>query len=303
MQQKRGRHEFSMSEPELLIEYMDRHAEWAVIVALVGGGQEINTGEVGLSGWIDALQSRFTHWDSYFSSDIFVGNYAIGELKEDAFEQSQSVRGLHLATSMRSFRAEHLSNAIHSLVEGDGELAKREVRKIKERYPIKVTRDLERAKSWIKSQRRGNESSGVLASSGALRLKASGLFVRNEIDPRHWFLKPFEDVRSSSFLEDIATEFQVQGLELDWCLVAWGADFRFIKESFEYWQFKGAKWQKRKQLESQNYLKNSYRVLLTRARQGMVIYIPEGDADDQTRPPSYYDGTYNYLLESGIDEL
>lgn len=303
MQQKRGRHQFSMSEPELLIEFMDRHEDWAVIVALVGGGQEINTGEAGLAGWVEALQRRFSHWDSYFSSDIFEGSYVVDGLTAGSFRQSMSVKGLHLATSMRSFRAEYLANAIHFLVEGKADFARREFGKIKGRYPIKVTRDLDKAKSWVKYRQRGNESSGMLASSGALRLKACGIFVKNEVDPRNWFLNPPDDVRSSSFLEDVATEFQVQGLELDWCLVAWGADYRFVNESFEFWQFKGTRWQQRKKLDSQHYLRNAYRVLLTRARQGMVIYVPEGCKEDHTRLPSYYDGVYAYLLRSGVEQL
>lgn len=303
MQQKRGQHQFSMSEPELLIEFMDRHEDWAVIVALVGGGQEINTGEVGLAGWVAALENRFKHWDSYYSSDLFEGNYVAEGVSGRDFDQSKSTKGLHLATSMRSFRAEHLSNAVHFLVDGNAKFSSRELVRIKEKYPIRVTRDLNKAKLWIRRCQRGTESSGMLASSGALRLKPCGIFVKNDIEPSNWFLNPFEDVRSSNFLEDVATEFQVQGLELDWCLMAWDADFRFVDGLFECWQFKGTKWQQRKQLDSKNYLKNAYRVLLTRARQGMIIYVPKGTDDDQTRLPQYYDGTYEFLLKSGVEPL
>lgn len=303
MRKKRNKPNFSMSEPELLIEFMDRHKEWSVIVALIGGGQEINTGETGLIGWVDALRDKFNHWDVYYSSSLFNGSYVTDGLNNSSFTQSQSIDSLHLATSMRSFRSERLSNAIHHLVDGEAIATHSEIRQLKKQYPIYVTRDLNKAKYWIKQQQRGNESAGILASSGAQRLKPEGIYVKNEIDPRNWFLNPFEDVRSSNFLEDVATEFQVQGLELDWCLVAWDADYRFMNGGFEHWQFKGTKWQKRNNPDSQRYLKNSYRVLLTRARQGMVIYVPEGNAQDETRCPSYYDGIYDYLLSCGIESL
>ncbi|WP_052480786.1 DUF2075 domain-containing protein [Gilvimarinus agarilyticus] len=303
MQRKRKKPKFSMSEPELLIEFMDRHREWSVIVALIGGGQEINTGEIGLSGWVEALEDRFKHWDIYYSSKLFNGNYITDGLDSSSFSKSQSINDLHLATSMRSFRAEHLSNAIHHLVDGNASTAKSEIVQLIDQYPVRITRDFEKAKQWVRDQQRGNESAGMLASSGATRLKSEGIYVKNEIDPRNWFLNPFEDVRSSNFLEDVATEFQVQGLELDWCLVAWDADYRFVNGAFEHWQFKGTKWQKRNNSDSQRYLKNAYRVLLTRARQGMVIYVPEGNAQDGTRCPSYYDGIYDYLLSCGIESL
>lgn len=303
MQKKRGMENFSMSEPEFLIEVMNRHEKWSVIVALIGGGQEIHTGEIGLIGWIEALENRFTNWDIYYSSQLFNGTYVTDELKEANFTEAKSIPELHLSTSMRSFRAEHLSNAIHHLVDGNHEKARTEIFRLKGDFPIRVTRSLKQAKKWITQKQRGNESAGVLASSGALRLKPEGIFVKNDTDPKHWFLNDHDDVRSSNFLEDIATEFQVQGLELDWCLVAWDADYRYIKTSFEHWNFKGTKWQKCKSIDNQRYLKNAYRVLLTRARQGMVIYIPEGNVSDRTRSPDFYDGTYQYLQECGIKNL
>ena len=201
---------------------------------------------------------------------------------------------------MRSFRAEKLSSFIHYLIDGDSVLAWKLFTTFSHLYPIKVTRDLDTAKKWIKSQSRATESIGMLASSNAIRLKAEGIFVKNKIEPKDWFLGPPEDIRSSHFLEDIATEFDVQGLELDWCLVAWDGDFRFKPTGKEHWRFRGNKWEKRQQEQTQIYLENAYRVLLTRARQGMVIFVPSGDDSDKTRLPEFYDDTFDFLQRCGI---
>ena len=303
MQTKRNQAGFNKSEPEYLIEVMDRHEDWAVIIALIGGGQEINTGEVGLFGWLDALGNRFTHWDAYYSTDLLNGEYVSTGLTTRDFSKGTLLPCLHLATSMRSFRAEKLSNFIHHLVNGNSGMALNVLATFKQKYPIKVTRDLKAAKCWIKSQVRGTETMGMLASSNGIRLKAEGIFVKNKIEHKDWFLGPIEDIRSSHFLEDVATEFDVQGLELDWCLVAWEADFRFGHAGFEHMQFRGSSWEQRQREEKCRYLENAYRVLLTRARQGMVIFVPKGDELDITRKPAFYDSTYQFLKACGIEEL
>jgi hypothetical protein len=300
MQTKRNQVGFDKSEPEYLIEVMDRHKDWAVIIALIGGGQEINTGEVGLLGWLEALDEKFSHWEAYYSADLLHGEYVATKLTADHFSRGTILPCLHLATSMRSFRAEKLSSFTHHLINGDSEFARELLATFSDLYPIKVTRNLTTAKNWIKSQSRATESLGMLASSNAIRLKAEGIFVKNKIEPKDWFLGQPEDIRSSHFLEDIATEFDVQGLELDWCLVAWDGDFRLDFEGKEHWRFRGTKWEKRQQQETQIYLENAYRVLLTRARQGMVIFVPNGDSSDRTRQPSFYDGTFNFLKRCGI---
>lgn len=303
MRQKRGMPDFNQSEPEFLIDVMDRHDDWAFIIALIGGGQEINKGEAGLAGWLAALKQQFLAWDVYFSSALTTGEYVSQGVDLSQVSRAKILPSLHLATSMRSFRAEKLSSFIHYLIAGKSHQAQQLYSELAQVYPIRLTRDLATAKAWVTQQRRANESMGLLASSNGIRLKAEGIFVKNTIDPAQWFLSGDGDIRAAEFLEDVATEFDVQGLELDWCLVAWDADYRVQNGRFEHWQFKGTKWQRRGQEASQKYLENAYRVLLTRARQGMVLYIPKGDNKDLTRQSAYYDDTYAYLRDCGIPLL
>ncbi|ABO25357.1 DUF2075 domain-containing protein [Shewanella loihica] len=300
MQTKRGYLNFNQSEPEFLISVMDRHQDWAVIIALIGGGQEINTGEAGLRGWLDALENRFANWNVYCSPNILTSNYISTDVSPDHLENVNILPNLHLATSMRSFRAEKLSDFVHHVIAGDGKKAKELSDQLQQVYPLKITRDLNKAKKWLRTQTRANESKGLLASSNAIRLKAEGIHVKNRFDPAAWYLNPQEDIRSCHFLEDCATEFDIQGLELDWCLVGWDADYRHNGDKFEHWKFKGTKWQNRNKDEDKRYLENAYRVLLTRARQGMVIFIPEGTDIDSTRKKSLYLHTYQYLLDCGF---
>jgi hypothetical protein len=170
-------------------------------------------------------------------------------------------------------------------------------------YPIVITRDLAKAKSWLRGRALGTERYGIVASSQAERLKPDAINVKAPLDPIHWFLDGKEDVRSSYYLEDAATEFHVQGLELDWTCVTWDADFRYSKHGWEHWSFCGDRWHYIKKLERRHYLKNAYRVLLTRARQGMVIVVPPGDLSDPTRSPDFYEATYKYLREVGFREI
>lgn len=140
---------------------------------------------------------------------------------------------------------------------------------LREKYPIVITRDLARAKQWVRTQARGSERYGILVSSQAERLKPHAINVKSPVDPVHWFLDPKEDVRSSYYLEDVATEFHVQGLELDWACVTWDADFRHTPGGWEHWSFVGDRWNSIRKSDRKTYLKNAYRVLLTRARQGI----------------------------------
>ncbi|HKS17236.1 MAG TPA: DNA/RNA helicase domain-containing protein, partial [Planctomycetota bacterium] len=171
------------------------------------------------------------------------------------------------------------------------------------RYPIKLTRDLGKAKQWLRHQARGSERFGLLVSSAAERLRPLAVNVRSPVNPVHWFLEGKEDVRSSYYLEDVGTEFLVQGLELDWACVTWDADLRHSAIGWQHWSFSGSKWKRVKAEERKKYLTNAYRVLLTRARQGMVIVVPEGDRNDPTRSASYYDPTFNYLQKVGFELL
>ena len=304
MSQKRGQPDFNQSEPEFLIEVMNRHQNWCVIVCLIGGGQEINTGEAGLIAWMQALQAYYPDWQVHYSNLIVnQDNY----LQDTAIKNWLSTTGveqnhLHLATSVRSFRSEKVSAWVHALLDMD-EQAKSLWKEIQSNYPIVLTRDLQKAKAWVKAQAKGSERYGLVASSGARRLKALGVHVKNEIDVANWFLNPKYDVRSSYFLEDVATEFDVQGLELDWVCLAWGENFYYQDNQWHYQSFKGCKWQNINKEEDKQFTKNAYRVLLTRARQGMVIWVPEGSENDNTRQKEFYDGTYQYLKSIGINEL
>lgn len=304
MRQKRALLDFDKSEPEFLIDVMDRHKDWCVVIALIGGGQEINTGEAGIKEWFNAIDRKFSHWNVYYSNELTSDKYVSDGLSTKFNNlTAESNKNLHLATSMRSFRSENLSEMVHHLIAGDSERSKHIFEQFRHLFPIVLTRDLNKAKLWIRKKARATETKGVVASSGAIRLKPKGVFVKNRFHPREWFLNEQTDIRSCHYLEDVATEFDIQGLELDWCLVAWDADFRFTNKAFEHWQFVGTKWQRRIQMQKQRYLENAYRVLLTRARQGMIIFIPQGDENDPTRPLSFYDGTYEFLKSCGILEI
>jgi hypothetical protein len=305
MVRKKGRAGFSQSEPEFLISCMDRHKDWAVIVCLVGGGQEINTGEAGISSWLEAIQCAFPEWHMYISSKLADIEYAAGHALEDIQRRPNTHLddSLHLAVSMRSFRAEHVSSFVKAMLDCERELARESFASISARYPIRITRDLSLAKNWVRSQARGSERYGLIASSKAQRLKPHAIDIRVDVDPVHWFLNDRNDTRSSFYLEDAATEFQVQGLELDWACVSWDGDLRFNGGRWSFHDFRGNRWTNISNADNQNYLRNAYRVLLTRARQGMVIFIPTGAFDDPTRSPVYYDSTFEYLKALGIPEL
>jgi schlafen family protein len=304
MVQRKGAAEFEMSEPEFLISLMDRKQDWCTIVCLIGGGQEINTGEAGLIEWFNALEKRFRHWDIYHSGQLKNKNYSWGENLRSKLAQFNSVvkESLHLAISIRSYRAEKLSDFVGAIIDGNAEQAKN-IYSFLDAYPLAITRDLNEARAWLRQQARGTERFGLVASSGAIRLKPQGITIKSKLDPVHWFLNGKEDIRSSYFLEDVATEFDIQGLELDWTGVCWDADLRMENGSWGLYAFRGTKWQNVNDKYRRVYLANAYRVLLTRARQGMVIFVPKGDEQDFTRPPKFYNKTYQFLLSCGIKEL
>ncbi|WP_344843188.1 DUF2075 domain-containing protein [Celeribacter arenosi] len=305
MQAKRGLADFDQSEPEFLIGVMDRHSEWCTIVCLIGGGQEINTGEAGLGEWLRAVENRFSDWEVHASTLLEDPHYTVSQ---DAVELLRSPKitkheDLHLSVSMRSFRAEKLSSFVSSVLDGDVSSASYALASLGDRYPILLTRDLASAKNWLNGRARGSERTGLVASSGAHRLRPEGIHIKSAIDPKSWFLNDSQDVRSSYYLEDVATEFDIQGLELDWAGMCWDADLRMVDGSWQFNAFKGSKWQSVKSSTRQVYLLNAYRVLLTRARQGMIIFVPNGDDKDPTRPPAFYDQTYDFLRGCGIPEL
>ena len=311
---------FPMSEAAFLIWSLDQREDWATIVCLVGGGQEINTGEAGISEWINALNDKFPHWKVYISPKLTEPEYAEGKVNEllaknNNVEYSES---LHLGVSLRSYRAEKLSAFVHSLLTFNpnaGDL----YREIKDRYPIVLTRDMEKAKRWLHSKVRGTERTGVLVTKEAARFKPLGIHILPSGDENavHWFLEDKIDTRASNYLEDAATEIQVQGLELDYTCVLWDADMRCDNGKWRYYTFNGKTAWNEKIPDTENkqeqikYMLNAYRVLLTRARAGMAICVPTGNPnknpsgfwEDSTRLPKYYDGTYEYLKKIGIEEI
>lgn len=305
MERKKGRPGFTQSEPEYLISCLDRHDDWAVVICLVGGGQEINRGEAGISEWLDAVLNHFPSWEVHLPSQLMESEYRCQTSLDKilALPTARPNEDLHLAASMRSFRAESLSKFVREVLDLEHEAAKKTLEEFSSRFPIRITRDLDKAKQWLRDQARGSERYGIVVSSEAERLKPHAIDVRVKTDPVKWFLDGKQDTRSSYYLEDVATEFQIQGLELDWTCVVWDGDFRFTDDGWSHHEFKGTRWNRIKKPERQQYLKNSYRVLLTRARQGMVLVVPPGDPADPTRSPDYYTPVYNYLSELGIPEL
>ncbi|HZT73216.1 MAG TPA: DUF2075 domain-containing protein [Terriglobales bacterium] len=302
MKRRKKRPNFPYSEAEFLVMYLDRHKDWAFIVCLVGGGQEIYRGEAGIGEWLDAINRRFPAWDVHLSSRLADSEYAAqAELeairnRPNTFDEPD----LHLAVSMRSFRAENVSEFVRCLLDCEREGARVGCRDLYGRYPLALTRNLDSAKRWLRARARGSDRFGMLASSRAQRLKPHAIDVRVEVNPIHWFLNGRHDTRSSYYLEDAATEFQVQGLELDWACVTWDGDLRFDGEGWSHHNFRGSRWQRVWNDADRRYLRNAYRVLLTRARQGMVIFVPPGDASDPTRNPQFYDATFSYLAGLGL---
>ena len=307
---------FPMSEAEFLIWSLDQREDWAVIICLVGGGQEINTGEAGITEWIKALNNRFKHWNVFISNKLTDPEYAEGRVN-DLLRENSNVTfsdSLHLAVSLRSFRAETLSAFIHSLLSfaPDASSLYQDVKQKK--YPIMLTRDMDKARKWLRKMARGTQQTGVLVTKVAARFKplAVNILPQGDENAVHWFLEDKTDIRSSNYLEDAATEIQVQGLELDYACVLWDADMRCEEGSWAYYKFNGKnKWNPENNNESRTYMLNAYRVLLTRARQGIVICVPygnsnktpEGFPEDPTRLPEFYNGTYEYLKSLGLEEL
>ena len=304
MAQKKGVPDFNKSEPESLIEFMNRHEDWATIVCLVGGGQEINTGEGGIVDWFDALRNHFPDWEIYLSDKMTDSEY-VGESSIDALlgRSYHIIPELHLSISMRSFRSEKQSAFVKALVDCNVEDARALYLELKDKYPIVLTRDLDTAKQWVRAKSRGSERYGMMATSAAERLRTRGIWAANEIKPVKWFLEGKDDVDSSFYLEITATEFAVQGLEIDYGIVAWDGDVRYCDGDFIYKRFTRNMWCNVNKEERRRYMKNAYRVLLTRSRQGMVIYVPEGNVNDVTTAPELYDGTYEYLKLIGIQEI
>ena len=286
------------SEARFLISCMDRHQDWAVIVCLIGEGQDINHGEAGIADWIESIE-HFPQWKVYaptfFQKEVDCSKVAKQIISDD---------NLHLSVNLRSIRAENVSKFVDMLLMPNAKGAAEILQKI-DRYPIVLTRDLEKAKHWVKAHAHANERYGLIASSKAQRLRPLAIDVSHSqtMNVETWFLGERDNVHSSYYMEDIATEFQIQGLEIDWALVAWDGDLLYKDGDWQHRQFKTSGWNRINKPILQQYQTNAYRVLLTRARRGMVIFVPEGDLEDQTRNKDSYDNTFNYLKSIGIPTL
>lgn len=304
---------FPMSEAEFLVWSLNLRPDWAVIICLVGGGQEIHTGEAGIGEWIRAINERFPNWKVCISDQLKGEAYEKGNTQEEItkIKNLETKPDLHLAVSMRSFRAERLAKWVEHLLHFEEDEARQEYQTLTSKYPIVLTRDIEKAKEWLKQHARGSERYGMIVSSKAARLRPLAIDIKRKINVVNWFLADKDNVSSSYFLEDTATEFDIQGLELDWTCVVWDGDLRCHNKKWTHHQFTSTKWNDIKDEQNQIYQENAYRVLLTRARQGMIICVPEGNSrldasgqlEDKSRDPKIYDGIYNYLKSLGIEEI
>ena len=309
MRRKHDDPSMAVSEPHLLFSIMDRHQDWAVMICLVGLGQDIYDGEVGINEWFRCGIEDFTNWELFYSPEIFsqVEDKNIDRFMIEGCDRCHQMLQLHLKTSIRSFRADKQCQFVDSLLNNEPDNASSIYAQISQKYPVYITRSYSEAKKWVRDQVRGSQRCGVLACSSAQRLKPEGIYVPTDIDVKDWFLAPSDDLRSSNMLEVVASEFKVQGLEIDWAIVCWDADLRRNQKGsdWDHYAFRGTKWNRRNKAEQKRYLVNSYRVLLTRARQGMIIFVPKGTdpEEDPTRDRAYYDGVYNYLRSCGIQEL
>lgn len=299
-------HFLSMSEPEMLIDYMNRHDDWAVIVCLVGGGQDINTGEAGIQEWFESLRCSFPDWNVYVSNNIttkeYLGDNSFAELT--AGLKCETIDKLHLSVSLRAHRTTDVASFVDALLDNNIEVASETYKRLSGLYPIYITRDLNKAKNWVRQQTEGKTlRHGLVASSNGHRLRADGVWVEYKCRPEKWFLAGRDDIKSSYFMEEVASEFDIQGLEIDYAVVAWDADYRYVNGEFEYFKSSGSRWLTINQEDKKRYLKNAYRVLLTRAREGFVIFVPHGDNTDATRQRRFYDELWDYLKKVEIEEL
>jgi len=303
------------SEPEMLLKIMERHTDWAVVIALVGGGQEINDGEAGLEEWGRALVSpeRTRRWRIHASPEVLEGGASTaGHRLFDPTAPAAEVHtstSLHLRTSNRSLRAEQLATWVNLVLDGQANAAA--ALDVTQRFPIFLSRDLAETRRKLRDERKGVSRYGLVGSSGAARLRAEGLEPNSTFHAdypwEHWYLAGETDLRSSYQCEVFATEFEIQGLELDWIGLCWGGDF--VWNPRKGWLLRKlhpsavSKWNPIKNLEKQVFRRNAYRVLLTRARQGMILFVPRGDPKDPTNSPAEFDATADYLIRCGATQL
>ena len=295
--------QLSDSEPGHLLEIMGRHDDWAVIVCLIGNGQEIHDGEGGLAEWSAALE-RQRKWRVLAAPGALLANDARQRLRHHA--NLTMTPALHLDVPMRSLRNSAAAPWVDAVLTGDVDKA-RKIAASQGQLPFLVTRSLHDMRLHLRASARGNRRCGLVASSGAKRLRADGLGSElPHMDAgavARWFLDHWpEDVRDSNALEQVATEFSCQGLELDRVGLCWGGDLVRIA-GWRVRDFIGTRWTTPKGAEAIDNRINTYRVLLTRARYETVIWVPTGDPGDRTRDPAELDAVADFLLRCGAGVL
>ena len=300
-------------EAQLVLEALekDHPNEGLVVICLLGHNQAINTGESGITSWFKAV-TETDSWSYQISKetlelpDLFENKESKGFWSDHP--KRKSLRLGHLDHSLRFYKNRDFEKWASAVVSADSKRAKTVADRLeKSGIKILLSRGLNIAKKWIRDHRVGEERAGMIASSQARRLIAEGIHVLPQADSKigHWMLAPSGDIRSSNTLEVAQNQFQIQGLELDYTLLCWDADFRLTGDEWSVFNINGTTWQNQKQESQKNYRENSYRVLLTRARKGLVIYVPKGDLthEDETRKPEFYDGVFEFLQSCGCASL
>lgn len=273
----------------------------AVVVALIGHNQAINRGEQGIVAWLDAVERK--GWTFSIADETLDLAEFEGREKWAAHPLRRLLKKGHLHQSMRYYRNAKIEEWVGAVLADQITIAQRlAVEMDTNGNHVLVTRSLTDARKWAKFHTIGSQRSGLIASGQARRLAAEGLFVDYKPDIATWMLAPSSDVRSSNALETVQNQYQIQGLELDYSIVCWDADLRREKDEWAAYKLSGSDWNKDL---LQEVAKNGYRVILTRARKGMIIFVPSGDfsGQDSTRAVNYYDGIWNFLISCGATEL
>jgi len=289
-------------EAALILKSMESsYGQGCVVVALLGHNQFINAGEVGTGAWIHA--ARRHGWRCVVAHETAE---LLSDADREALRSSGSrdvLKAGHLKQSLRYYRNTRIEEWVAAVLDGDAEAARRVAKTFDAADTVWLTRSLQDGKSWIRNHRVGEQRGGIVGSGNGGRLAAEGLFVGLKPSIADWMLKPDGDIRSSNMLETIQNQYQIQGLEIDWALVCWDLDLRRGNGGWAAHKLSGTKWQAKP--ASLDVAKNGYRVLLTRARKGMAIYVPMGDPTgiDETRWVAAYDGIADYLLRCGAQSM
>ncbi len=304
-----GRRKFghAQSEAALFLDIMRRHPDWAVIIALVGTGQEINTGEAGLAAWGEALAAR-PDWRVSAPAGVLGARDPRQRLFDALPEGMQIDPALHLNVPIRSIRSTAAAPWVDAVLSGDAGQAVA-IADAAGGVPFLLTRSLPDARAALRRLARGTRRAGLVCSAGARRLVADGIWPNfPHLDATaiaNWFLRRWPDVRASDALELPATQFACQGLELDHVGLCWGNDL-IRRDGRMEWiarSLAGTRWQEPRGEAAIAFQINTYRVLLTRARYETVIWVPAGDAVDATRDPATFDAIARFLCDCGAQVL